>query len=68
MSQTEWLITSQAYNKFDQYKQTFILHDSIFANSEKEAEQSFRVKYNTDHHIVEIFSVSPICLKYGIDN
>ena len=56
----EYLITSQVYNKFDQYKQTVLLSDSIRAKSPQDAEKSFREIYDIDHHIVKIFSVVPV--------
>lgn len=58
--ESEYLITSQVYNKFDEYKQTVLLSDSIRAKSPQEAEESFREIYDIDHHIVKIFSVVPL--------
>lgn len=58
--ESEFLITSQVYNKFDEYKQTILLSDSIKAKTPQEAEKSFREIYDIDHHILKIFSVVPV--------
>lgn len=52
----EYLVTAQAYEKDDQYKQTFLLHDTFLATDECGAKNAFMDKFQTTHNIVKIFS------------
>jgi len=58
----EYLVTAQAYDKNDQYKQTFLLHDTFLAADESGARSAFIDKFHPTHNIVKIFSA------IGLDN
>jgi hypothetical protein len=58
----EYLVTAQAYEKTDRYKQTFLLHDTFLAKDESGARNAFMDKFQPTHNIVKIFSA------IGLDN
>lgn len=53
----EYLVTAQAYEKSDPYKQTFLLHDTFITDDAISAENCFNQKFNETHKITRIFSV-----------
>lgn len=56
----EFLVTGQAYEKNDEYKQTILLHETFFANDETEARNLFNNQFRKTHHIMRIYSVMDI--------
>lgn len=55
-NKTEFLVTGQAYEKTDPYKQTIILHDTFFASSENEAKHQFGQRFEDMYEIITIYS------------
>lgn len=53
----EYLVTAQAYEKSDPYKQTFLLHDTFITDDACDAENAFNTKFESTHKITKIFSV-----------
>jgi hypothetical protein len=53
----EYLVTAQAYDKTDPYKQTFLLHDTFITEDAIDAENAFNAKFEPTHKITRIFSV-----------
>jgi len=53
----EFLITGQGYLIKDTYKQSLILHDVFYANSEEQARNKFKKKFQSTHHIMNIYSI-----------
>lgn len=56
----EFLVTGQAYEKNDPYKQTILLHDTFFANSEDEAKALFDNHFRQIYKVMQIYSVIDI--------
>lgn len=52
----EYLVTAQAYDKQDCYKQTLILHDTFQAKDEIDAKNQFYAKFSFTHNIMNIYS------------
>jgi hypothetical protein len=52
----EFLVTGQAYEKNDPYKQTILLHDTFFAGDEDEARTLFNNRFCSTHKIMNIYS------------
>ena len=52
----EFLVTGQAYEKNDPYKQTILLHDTFFAGDEAEARVMFSNRFRSTHKIMNIYS------------
>jgi hypothetical protein len=52
----EFLVTGQAYEKNDPYKQTILLHDTFFAGDEDEARAMFSSRFRSTHKIMNIYS------------
>lgn len=52
----EFLVTGQGYEKNDPYKQTILLHDVVFAATEKEAKDIFNNRFESTHKIINIYS------------
>ena len=52
----EFLVTGQAYEKNDPYKQTILLHDTFFAGDENEARTMFNNRFRSTHKIIKIYS------------
>jgi hypothetical protein len=53
----EWLVTAQAYIKDDSSKQTILLHDTFFTDSDHKARDAFIDKFNNQYNIVKIYSI-----------
>lgn len=56
----EFLVTAQAYEKTDPYKQTILLHDTFFASSQEEAGLLFNKQFAKTHQIMKIYSAIDI--------
>lgn len=52
----EFLVTAQIYDKFDEHKQTILVHDSFKTSSSEDAKDLFKNKYGIDHKIIQIYS------------
>jgi hypothetical protein len=53
----EFLITGQGYLIKDVYKQSIILYDAFYANSEEQAKNKFKKKFQSKYHIMNIYSI-----------
>lgn len=60
MTQSEYLVTGQGYDKQDPYKQSIILYDVFKASSENDAKEQFNNKFATSHSIMNIYSAENI--------
>lgn len=58
----EYLVTGQAYDKKDEYKQTILLHDAFVAKDEFIAEDLFNQKFKDEYNIMKIYSVIDISM------
>lgn len=56
----EFLVTAQAYEKNDPYKQTILLHDVFFADDVNQATLLFSKQFQDTHHIMKIYSIFDI--------
>jgi hypothetical protein len=56
----EFLVTGQAYEKNDPYKQTILLHDTFFANNQDEATSLFNKQFQDTYKIMKIYSAIDI--------
>lgn len=56
----EFLVTGQGYEKNDQYKQTILLHETFFTNTELEAQLAFQQYFEPTHKVMKIYSVIDI--------
>jgi hypothetical protein len=52
----EFLVTAQAYEKNDPYKQTILLHETFFVEDEKEARTLFDNHFRKNFNIMRIYS------------
>lgn len=59
-TQPEFLVTAQAYEKNDPYKQTMLLHETFFVDDENEAKTLFNNKFRPTHKIINIYSAIDI--------
>ena len=53
---TEFLVTAQAYEKNDPYKQTILLHETFLVDNETSAKTLFKNKFDEEFHIMNIYS------------
>ena len=56
----EYLVTGQGYEKNDEYKQTFLLHETFFTTTKLEAQLAFQQYFEPTHKVIKIYSVEPI--------
>ena len=56
----EFLVTAQAYEYNDKYKQTLLLHDTVITADKNSAKTEFEKKYKDNYFIIKIFSVVDI--------
>jgi hypothetical protein len=56
----EFNITAQAYGLFDKYKQTLLLNEVVYAQSEEDAQKYFTDLITMSHKILKIYSIEQI--------